>query len=87
MNIKMLVGLSGPEYSLSPGDVRDFPAKEAKRLIAAGFATKLSGSADPTDDEGSSPADETAIEPANETPGAEALVEAAIEAPFEEKRG
>jgi hypothetical protein len=38
MNIKMLVGLSGNEYSLSPGDERDFPEKEAIRLIDAGFA-------------------------------------------------
>lgn len=38
MKLKMLVGLSGPEYSLSPGDERDFPDAEAGRLIAAGYA-------------------------------------------------
>ncbi|MCJ8051666.1 hypothetical protein GB928_004245 [Shinella curvata] len=38
MNIRMLVGLSGNEYSLSPGDTREFPDAEAIRLIDAGFA-------------------------------------------------
>ena len=38
MKIKMLVGLSGIEYSLSPGDEREFPDNEAIRLIDAGFA-------------------------------------------------
>jgi hypothetical protein len=34
----MLVGLSGNEYSLSPGDEREFPQSEAVRLIEAGYA-------------------------------------------------
>ncbi|MXN45916.1 hypothetical protein GR138_12000 [Shinella kummerowiae] len=38
MNIRMLVGLSGNEYSLSPGDTREFPDAEAIRLIEAGYA-------------------------------------------------
>ena len=38
MNIRMLVGISGNEYSLSPGDERDFPEREAIRLIEAGYA-------------------------------------------------
>lgn len=38
MNIRMLIGLSGPEYNLAPGDEREFPADEAVRLIEAGFA-------------------------------------------------
>lgn len=38
MNIRMLVGLSGNEYSLSPGDEREFPDAEAIRLIEAGYA-------------------------------------------------
>lgn len=38
MNIKMLIGLSGNEYSLAPGDERDFPQEEAIRLIDAGYA-------------------------------------------------
>lgn len=38
MKIQMLVGLAGNEYSLAPGDERDFPQAEAVRLIAAGFA-------------------------------------------------
>ncbi|RDL51807.1 hypothetical protein BLJAPNOD_02948 [Ensifer sp. M14] len=38
MKIKMLVGLAGNEYSLAPGDERDFPDGEANRLIVAGYA-------------------------------------------------
>lgn len=38
MIIRMLVGLSGPTYSLAPGDERQFPRDEALRLVAAGFA-------------------------------------------------
>ena len=34
----MLVGLSGPAITLSPGDEHDFPADEARRLIDAGYA-------------------------------------------------
>tara|TARA_R110002020_G_scaffold53905_8_gene150480 strand:+ start:16632 stop:16850 length:219 start_codon:yes stop_codon:yes gene_type:complete len=37
----MLAGLSGNEYSLSPGDERDFPDAEAIRLIAAGYAVPV----------------------------------------------
>ncbi|WP_455918847.1 hypothetical protein [Ensifer canadensis] len=38
MRIKMLVGLAGNEYSLAPGDERDFPDGEAIRLVEAGYA-------------------------------------------------
>lgn len=38
MKIKMLIGLAGNEYSLAPGDERDFPQDEAIRLIQAGYA-------------------------------------------------
>lgn len=41
MKVKLLVGLSGNEYSLSPGDDRDFENDEAERLIAAGYAVKV----------------------------------------------
>lgn len=37
MMIELLVWLSGPAYSLGPGDRRDFPQAEAIRLIEAGF--------------------------------------------------
>lgn len=43
MLVKMLVGLSGPAYSLGPGDERDFPQAEAVRLIDAGFAVPVAG--------------------------------------------
>lgn len=43
MLVKMLVGLSGPAYSLAPGDERDFPQEEALRLIAAEYATPVAG--------------------------------------------
>lgn len=41
MEIKMLIGLAGPEYALSPGDIREFPEAEAARLIQAGYATPV----------------------------------------------
>lgn len=43
MKIKMLTGLTGPQYSLAPGDERDFPDAEAKRLIEAGYAAPVGG--------------------------------------------
>jgi len=41
MKIKMLVGLSGNEYSLASGDEREFADAEAIRLIDAGFAVPV----------------------------------------------
>jgi hypothetical protein len=41
MNIRLLVGLAGNEYSLAPGDEREFPEKEAVRLIDAGYAVPV----------------------------------------------
>lgn len=41
MEIRMLVGLAGNEYSLSPGDQRDFPDAEAIRLVEAGYAVPV----------------------------------------------
>lgn len=41
MKIRMLVSLAGNEYSLSPGDERDFPQAEAIRLIDAGYAVPV----------------------------------------------
>lgn len=38
MLIELTVGLSGNEYSLGPGDRRDFPNDEAIRLMEAGYA-------------------------------------------------
>lgn len=40
MKLKMLVGLSGNEYALAPGDEYEFPEAEALRLIAAEYAVK-----------------------------------------------
>ncbi len=37
----MLVGLSGPTITLSPGDEADFPQAEAIRFIEAGFAVPV----------------------------------------------
>ncbi len=39
--LKMLTGLSGPDYSLVPGDTHDFDEREAKSLIAAGYAVAV----------------------------------------------
>lgn len=41
MLIRLTTGLSGPAYSLGPGDERDFPQDEALRLIAAGYAVPV----------------------------------------------
>lgn len=41
MKIKMLVGLAGNEYALSPGDEREFPDSEAIRLIEAEYAVPV----------------------------------------------
>jgi hypothetical protein len=38
MLVKMSVGISGPFYTLSPGDEFHFPDDEATRLVEAGFA-------------------------------------------------
>lgn len=42
MQVEMLVGLSGPTYTLDPGDRREFPQDEAVRLIEAGYAIPVS---------------------------------------------
>lgn len=41
MLVKMLVGLSGTEFCLQPGDEREFDDGEAARLIKAGFAAPV----------------------------------------------
>lgn len=41
MKIKMRVGLSGPAYTLNPGDEHDFPDDEAIRFINAGYAVPV----------------------------------------------
>lgn len=44
MKIKMLVGMSGADFSLSPKEETDrFSDKEAKGLIDAGFAVAVDG--------------------------------------------
>lgn len=43
MKIKMLVGLAGVDFSLSPDEETDrFDAKEAGRLVEAGIAVPVS---------------------------------------------
>lgn len=41
MLVRLLVGLSGSEYSLGPGDERDFPDDEAIRLIEREIAVPV----------------------------------------------
>jgi hypothetical protein len=41
MWLKMLTGISGSEFCLSPGDTRDFPETEGLRLVAAGYAEEI----------------------------------------------
>lgn len=43
MRVRLLAGLSGPAYSLGPGDTREFPREEAIRLIEAGYAAPADG--------------------------------------------
>jgi F-type H+-transporting ATPase subunit b len=39
MRLKMLIGMSGPGFTVDPGDVTEhFSKKEANRLIRAGYA-------------------------------------------------
>ena len=58
MKIRMLVGLSGPAYLLSPGDEREFPDDEAIRLIERGFAAPAAAQPERTV---ASPAPETRV--------------------------
>lgn len=41
MRIKLRTGLSGPHYTLNPGDEHDFPDDEAIRFIDAGIAVPV----------------------------------------------
>lgn len=41
MLVRMLVGISGPLYTLGPDDEFHFPNDEALRLIEAGFAVPV----------------------------------------------
>lgn len=38
MQVRMLVGLSGPTFTLSPGDIYDCDDSEGTRLICARYA-------------------------------------------------
>ena len=38
MKVTMLTSIAGPDISLAPGDVHDFPEHEAINFIQAGFA-------------------------------------------------
>lgn len=39
--VKLLVGLSGPTFSLAPGDEYECDAGEAARLVAAEYAVAI----------------------------------------------
>lgn len=41
MLVRMLVGLSGPAFTVEPGAEIEFPQDEAIRLIEAGYATPV----------------------------------------------
>ena len=45
--LELSVGLSGPTYSLGPGDTREFSEYEAGRLVAAGFAVPVEDDSPP----------------------------------------
>lgn len=69
-NLKMLTGISGPDFSLSRGDEREFDEAEASRLIRAGFAVATDGFA---------PIDLPADDPEFESAAAEAAAAAKAE--------
>lgn len=41
MRVRLLTGIAGANFSYGPGDIADFDAAEAKRLIAAGYAEEI----------------------------------------------
>lgn len=46
MKLKILVGMAGADFSLSPGDETDrFTGEEAQRIIAAGYAVPVAARA------------------------------------------
>ena len=47
MKVRMKTIAAGPKGTRQPGDVIDVPAKEAKTLIAGGFAEAVEGPAKP----------------------------------------
>ncbi|MDW3204581.1 MAG: hypothetical protein R8L07_03480 [Alphaproteobacteria bacterium] len=59
MRIKFLTSLSGPRVTVSRGDIRDWPDKEALRLIAAGMAEAAPAGAETA--QASLPGVETAV--------------------------
>lgn len=61
MKIKMLIGLAGRDYSLSPREETErFSEKEAQRLIGAGFAEAVKPTAPET---GTKPSGRKAVKP------------------------
>lgn len=62
MKITMLVGLSGPNFNLTPGDSHETDEAEALRLIAAGFAVAAEGEDAPRSADAAP--EQAAVEPA-----------------------
>jgi hypothetical protein len=75
MKLKMLVGLSGPDMSLSQGDVAEFDVEEAARLVDAGFAVPVKKGVN----RAAAPVVETAVEPQVEVAVVAPPVETAVE--------
>lgn len=46
MKLTMLVSMAGVDFAVMPGDVREFPDKEASRLIEAGYAQPVRSTKD-----------------------------------------
>lgn len=62
MKIKMLMGVAGRDFSLSPREETErFPEKEAQRLVDAGFAEAVKPAAPET---GTKPGGRKAVKPA-----------------------
>ena len=62
MKLRMLIGLAGVDFSLSPREETDrFDGKEAERLISAGYAEAVKPAAPET---GTKPGGRKAVKPA-----------------------
>lgn len=79
MKITMLVGLSGPNFNLTPGDSHEADEAEALRLIAAGFAVAAVGEDAPRAADAAP--ERAAAEPASEQAVTDAAPETAVRKP------
>lgn len=86
MRIKLRTGLSGPHYTLNPGDEHDFPTDEAIRFIEAGIAVPVTTVAvetaikEPTETRGT-------IIPADAAPAVQSVIDSGVKTIVGKKPG